>query len=41
MVLYLSVVCHNDQLHILGCPLRMPFMLGGVKYRSSFVDIVI
>lgn len=40
MVLYLSVVCHNDQLHILGCPLRMPFILRG-KIQSEFVDIVI
>lgn len=41
MVLYLSVVCNNDQLHILGCPLRVPFLLRG-KYGSSiFVDIVI
>lgn len=24
---YLSVVCNNDQLHVLGCLLSMPFML--------------
>lgn len=27
MMLYLSVVRNNDQLHIFGRPLRLPFML--------------
>lgn len=31
MMLYLSVVCNNDQLHIFGCPLRLPFMLRGKR----------